>query len=103
MSMSETPMPFTVDNLWDMSTHKTVELLNRYHAALIQIEAMGSRARRRGDPCKVAREALNPLHDPDLTKCPTCGGPADNGHDRCLPPNPYCCTRCQGEIQQFTR
>ncbi len=32
---------------------------------------------------------------PDLSKCPNCGGPADNGHDRCLPPNPYYCTKCE--------
>lgn len=31
---------------------------------------------------------------PDLTKCPWCGGPADNGFDRCLPPNPYLCQKC---------
>lgn len=31
----------------------------------------------------------------DLTKCPNCGGPADNGHDRCVPPNPYWCTKCE--------
>ncbi len=30
----------------------------------------------------------------DLNKCPKCGGVADNGHDRCLPPNPYFCTKC---------
>ncbi len=30
-----------------------------------------------------------------LSKCPKCGGPADNGHDRCLPPNPYFCTKCE--------
>lgn len=29
-----------------------------------------------------------------LSICPQCGGPADNGHDRELPPNPYHCTRC---------
>lgn len=29
-----------------------------------------------------------------LHKCPKCDGPADNGHDRCLPPNPYFCTKC---------
>jgi len=29
-----------------------------------------------------------------LDKCPGCGGPADNGHDRCLPPSPYYCTKC---------
>ncbi len=27
--------------------------------------------------------------------CPGCGGPADNGHDRCWPPNPYYCTKCE--------
>jgi hypothetical protein len=30
----------------------------------------------------------------DLDTCPTCGGPADQGHDRCLPPNTYQCLRC---------
>ena len=29
-----------------------------------------------------------------LDKCPECGGPADNGHDRCYPPEPYYCTKC---------
>ena len=32
--------------------------------------------------------------EPDLSRCPQCGGPADNGHDRCVPPNPYFCTKC---------
>jgi hypothetical protein len=31
---------------------------------------------------------------PDLDKCPRCGGEADNGHDRCIPPNPYLCRKC---------
>ena len=30
----------------------------------------------------------------DITKCPNCGGFADNGHDRCFPPNPYYCSKC---------
>lgn len=33
----------------------------------------------------------------DLSRCPKCGGPADNGIDRCLPPSPYFCTKCTGE------
>ncbi|TSE32092.1 hypothetical protein [Tepidimonas charontis] len=32
----------------------------------------------------------------DLTRCPNCGGPADNGHDREVPPNPYWCSKCSG-------
>ena len=32
--------------------------------------------------------------EPDLSKCPNCGGPADNGNDRCVPPNAYNCTKC---------
>ena len=48
---------------------------------------------------EVARKALEnkdePLDDPDITKCPECGGEADNGHDRCVPPNPYVCTMCE--------
>ena len=31
----------------------------------------------------------------DLSKCPKCGGPADNGHDHCIPPSPYYCTKCE--------
>ncbi len=30
----------------------------------------------------------------DVTTCPRCKGPADNGFDRCYPPSPYLCTRC---------
>lgn len=34
--------------------------------------------------------------EPDLERCPNCGGPADNGFDRSWPhPNPYWCTRCE--------
>ena len=33
----------------------------------------------------------------DLSRCPQCGGPADNGHDRSIPPNPYLCTKCMAE------
>ena len=36
---------------------------------------------------------------PDVTKCPICDGPADNGHDREYPPNPYICTQCVDERQ----
>lgn len=35
-----------------------------------------------------------------LNECPKCKGPADNGHDRCLPPNPYYCTKCMAEEQR---
>lgn len=31
----------------------------------------------------------------DISKCPKCGGFADNGFDRCYPPNPYNCTKCE--------
>jgi len=30
----------------------------------------------------------------DLDKCPCCGGLADNGYDRCVPPSPYFCIKC---------
>lgn len=36
----------------------------------------------------------------DLSVCPQCGGPADNGHDREYPPNPYLCRSCMlGELE----
>lgn len=30
----------------------------------------------------------------DLSVCPKCGGDADNGHSRDVPPAPYYCTKC---------
>lgn len=46
---------------------------------------------------KALRSALAEAEEPDLSKCPNCGDPADNGHDRCIPPNPYHCTKCSAE------
>jgi DNA-directed RNA polymerase subunit RPC12/RpoP len=40
------------------------------------------------------------LPQPDyLSRCPTCGGPADNGYDRELPPDPYICSKCATAIE----
>lgn len=30
----------------------------------------------------------------DLSKCPQCGGEADNGQDCCIPPSAYMCSKC---------
>jgi hypothetical protein len=38
--------------------------------------------------------------EPDLSLCPQCNGPADNGHDRSIPPHPYLCTKCMAEMPQ---
>ena len=47
------------------------------------------------------RAALEePVQEPNLSRCPNCGGPADNGHDRSIPPNPYFCTKCMAEPVQ---
>ena len=35
--------------------------------------------------------------EPDLSRCPRCNGPADNGFDRSIPPSPYLCTKCMAE------
>ena len=45
--------------------------------------------------CAIAalRERLAETAD-DLARCPNCGGPADNGHDREVPPSPYWCSKC---------
>ena len=49
-----------------------------------------------------AEDALaEPVQEPDLSRCPKCGGPADNGHDRCVPPNPYHCTKCMAEPEPY--
>lgn len=35
--------------------------------------------------------------EPDISLCPQCNGPADNGFDRSFPPSPYLCTKCMAE------
>lgn len=30
----------------------------------------------------------------DTERCPGCGGVADNGFDRCVPPTAYLCSKC---------
>jgi len=40
--------------------------------------------------------------EPDLDRCPGCNGPADQGHDRCLPPSPYYCIACQAKMDAET-
>lgn len=46
---------------------------------------------------ELERALAEPVQEPDLSRCPQCGGPADNGHDRSIPPNPYFCTKCMAE------
>ena len=41
-----------------------------------------------------------PSQEYDINKCPGCGGEADNGHDREVPPNPYYCTKCEAAPSQ---
>ena len=46
---------------------------------------------------RAFRDALRSskdLPEPDLTVCPECGGPADNGFSREFPPLPYVCSKC---------
>ena len=33
--------------------------------------------------------------------CPDCGGEADNGFDRCIPPNPYLCKKCMKKFDKY--
>ena len=46
---------------------------------------------------KALRAALTQQAEPDLSRCPQCNGPADNGFDRSIPPSPYLCTKCMAE------
>ena len=43
------------------------------------------------------RASLAQQTKPDLSRCPQCNGPADNGFDRSFPPIPYLCTKCMAE------
>lgn len=38
-----------------------------------------------------------------LDKCPKCGGVADNGHDRCMPPSPYWRSKYEKECNAALR
>jgi hypothetical protein len=39
----------------------------------------------------------------DLGVCPGCGGDADNGHSRDVPPSPYYCTKCENNPEAIER
>lgn len=45
--------------------------------------------------CKGSKQHSN--GDPCCACCPSCGGPADNGNTREVPPSPYFCTKCEKE------
>ena len=47
--------------------------------------------------CATYAQALAQQDEPDLSRCPQCNGPADNGFDRSIPPSPYLCTKCMAE------
>jgi hypothetical protein len=53
-----------------------------------------------GEAEEALRAALAQQAEPDLSLCPQCNGPADNGHDRSIPPHPYLCTKCMAELPQ---
>lgn len=61
---------------------------------------------RRGNECQQTYQSIPPeklrcrisVVEDDISKCPKCGGEADNGNDRCVPPNPYYCTKCEDKI-----
>jgi hypothetical protein len=62
---------------------------NTWHStALNRYKAMLQAAPKPGDILPV-----------DLNICPGCGGEADNGFDRCYPPNPYYCKKCMEETK----
>ena len=59
-------------------------------------------------------DAMRPVTEMSSQDCPLCGGEADNGFSRDVPPVPYVCTKCQqnaikaaqagkDEIKQWTQ
>jgi len=62
----------------------------RTFAFMIRARTTESNAKR--DKDAITRVVGTP--EPDLGICPRCGGEADNGHDRLVPPNPYPCSKC---------
>jgi len=53
---------------------------------------------------KMCGNIAEPLiEDPlpiDISICPDCGGPADNGFSREIPPSPYSCTKCDSNLEK---
>ena len=72
--------PNSVDIKYSFSVKDVAEAIQKMFTAIMH------------DP--VLRESA-----PDLSKCPNCGGPADNGNDRCVPPNVYNCTKCTEAVE----
>lgn len=40
-------------------------------------------------------DEVDKIRNRSVNGCPKCGGPADNGYDRCMPPNAYHCSKCE--------
>ena len=72
------------NELWGVATAKVAEA--RQEIEQLQAE---------NKELKVALNEMLYEDDDSLTTCPRCGGVADNGYDRSLPPNPYLCTKCE--------
>lgn len=77
-----------------------VDDLKTYHAVFKSINDTAERMLKAKDD-RIAKlmeqnivRAWGGDDEPDLDTCPGCGGPADNGNDRCVPPGPYLCTKC---------
>lgn len=69
--------------------------------ALEALEAMNpypaSKEDQRASALAALLAALAQKEEPDLSRCPQCNGPADNGFDRSFPPSPYLCTKCMAK------
>ena len=63
-------------------------------------EFFGPDAREGIDALERRIAGAQEMAEPDLSLCPQCNGPADNGHDRSIPPHPYLCTKCMAEMPQ---
>jgi len=73
------------DNLYNNTGGKCGDSLS-YHRYIICILSW----------LKEIKVEMHDENNPDnWNKCPTCGGEADNGHDRCLPPAAYLCSKCE--------
>ena len=53
-------------------------------------------------PEQLANWAVHQISALDLLTCPNCGGDADNGFSRGIPPSPYFCTKCDDAIEKGT-
>jgi hypothetical protein len=94
--MKKNPKPVGIDTEEIYITRKEYEELLVDHVTLETIfKGIDRLIYGSVNNAKAFRKQLKEEKEQDLSTCPNCGGPADNGFNRYVPPSPYWCTKCE--------